>query len=97
MSPGGLSHIDSWHVIASSAHSVNAVTLEAGQSFLRQAQDSATKRASPLHARVRTCASPRLETAFLAGFFAWNWIATGSGRASRRATAESANGGRENG
>jgi len=50
--------------------------------------------ASPLQAGVRTCGSPRLETAVLASFLAWNWIATG-GRASRRTTAESENGERQ--
>src|SRR5882724_683870 len=55
------------------------------------------KRRSPFEAGVRTRAGAWLKTAFLIPLFAWDRVAAGSGRASRRATAESANGGRENG
>src|SRR2546423_5818210 len=61
--------------------------------FWHRRKSSAVNRnsVSPLHAGVRTRAGARLETAFVASFFAWDWIAAGSSRAGRRATADSTN------
>jgi 23S rRNA (adenine2503-C2)-methyltransferase len=60
--------------------------------------DFSRRRSSPFQSGVGARPpGPRLKTTFFASFFARDWIAAGSGRASRRATAEPANGGHENG